>query len=241
MANIFVGTSGWSYPHWKAVFYPAGLSQKNWLEHYIQHFNCVELNVTFYRLVPKDTFRDWYRRTPAHFRFVAKGPRFISHIKKLKEANAPLKRFMKNAAGLKEKLAAVLWQFPPHLQKDIRSLDTFLGLLKNFGLRQVFEFRHRSWFDREIYHLFRQHNACLCMADSDQYPCVKEVTADFIYLRFHGRGSLYGGNYTRKQLADWALVAKQFENKDIFSFFNNDAHGYAVKNALTFRELLTER
>jgi uncharacterized protein YecE (DUF72 family) len=239
MARFFIGTSGWTYPHWAGgVFYPKGLSQNKWLEYYAEFFNCVELNVTFYRLVLKKTFRNWHKRTPKDFSFVAKGSRFITHIKKLKQVNEPLNLFIDNVLGLKEKLAAVLWQFPPSLKKDSKRLESFLKLLRKTKIRQVFEFRNDSWFDKEIYGLLKEYNACLCIAHSGRFPCVKQITGDFLYLRFHGGESLYSSNYSDKELKGWVSFSRQQENKDIFAFFNNDAYAYAVKNALRFRELL---
>lgn len=237
MSNAFVGTSGWSYPHWQDVFYPDGLSQSKWLEHYAQFFNCVELNVTFYRLVQKKTFHNWYKRTPDKFYFVAKGSRFITHIKKLKGIGESLALFIDNAKGLKEKLSAVLWQFPPGFKRDLKRLETFLKLLKKTKIRQAFEFRHQTWFDREVYALLKKYNACLCIAHSGHFPCVREITADFVYLRFHGGESLYSSDYSDRELKEWSDFAKSTK-KDIFAFFNNDAYGYAVKNALKFRGLL---
>lgn len=240
MSKIFVGTSGWNYPHWaNGVFYPAGLSQSKWLEHYVKYFNSVELNVTFYRLVRKETFQNWYKRTPKDFYFVAKGSRFITHIKKLKAPREPLNLFMDNVSGLREKLAVVLWQLPPGFKKNEGRLERFLKLLKKTKARHAFEFRHESWFDEEIYSLLKRYNACLCIAHSDRFPCVKEITADFVYLRFHGGGrAIYTSDYPDKELRQWAHFAKKFRNKDIFAFFNNDAYGHAIKNALKFRRLL---
>ncbi|MCM8795521.1 MAG: DUF72 domain-containing protein [Candidatus Omnitrophica bacterium] len=240
MRELFVGTSGWNYPHWAdGVFYPQGLRQNNWLGYYAQHFNCVELNVTFYRTPEKKTFKNWYKKTPDDFCFVAKGSRLITHIKKLKQIKEPLNLFINNVISLKTKLAAILWQLPPSFKKDKKVLSTFLRLLKTSGIRQVFEFRNKSWFDEEVYALLKSYNASLCIAHSgDRFPCVKEVTADFIYLRFHGGESLYSSNYSDKELKEWVDFAKRFKDKDIFAFFNNDAFGYAVKNALRFRELL---
>ena len=252
---IYVGTSGWNYPHWKGVFYPEGLSADRWLEHYIKFFNCVELNVTFYRLVKKETFQNWHKRSPKDFYFVAKGSRFITHIKKLKDIKKPLDLFIDNACGLRDKLAAILWQFPPSFsrpvidyssgippkagKKGLKRLEPFLKLLKKTGIRQVFEFRHNTWFDDEVYQLFKAYNFCLCVAHSPRFPCQKIVTADYLYLRFHGGELLYGSNYSDQELKDWARFAREFKkNKDIFAFFNNDAHAFAVKNALRFRELL---
>lgn len=195
-------------------------------------------NVTFYRSVKRKVFENWNKRTPKNFSFVAKGPRFITHIKKLKIEKESLDFFMDSCSGLKEKLSAVLWQLPPSYKKDIKRLELFFKLLKKTNVRQAFEFRNETWFDDEVYSLLSEFNACLCIAHSGRFPCVKEITADFIYLRFHGGGSLYSSNYSDSELKEWAAFAKKFKNRDIFAFFNNDAHGYAVKNALKFRELL---
>ena len=238
---IYVGTSGWSYLHWKKVFYPEGLTQTRWLEHYIKFFNCVELNVTFYRLVQKKTFQNWRKNTPESFYFIAKGSRFITHIKRLKSVKEPLDLFLNNACGLEDKLAAILWQFPPSFKKNIARIETFLKLLKKTNIRQVFEFRNNSWFDVETFTLLKKYNACLCIAHSGRFPCVREVTADFLYLRFHGGGSLYSSNYSRQELKDWAGFAGSVKVKDIFAFFNNDAHGFAVRNARQFRDFLENK
>lgn len=240
MPKKFIGTSGWNYPHWAGgVFYPEGLSQSRWLDYYTQFFNSVELNVTFYRLVKKETFGNWRKTTPKDFYFVAKGSRFITHIKRLKAPKESLGMLFDNVSGLKEKLAAILWQLPPGFRADLRRLEGFLKLLKKRKARQAFEFRHESWFNKEVYSLLREYNACLCIAHSGRFPCVREVTADFLYLRFHGGSPiLYSANYSDKELKEWADFAKRHKSKDIFAFFNNDACGYAVKNALKFKELL---
>jgi len=236
---VYVGTSGWNYLHWKGIFYPEGLPQARWLQHYVKFFNCVELNVTFYRLVKKETFQNWRKRTPEDFYFVAKGSRFITHIKKLKDISQPLNLFLDNARGLRDKLALVLWQLPPSFKKDIKRLTLFFKLLKKTNLRHSFEFRNESWFDSEVYRLFKEYNFCLCIAHSPRFPCQRVITADFLYLRFHGKELLYGSNYSDKELKAWAEFAREFKKqKDIFAFFNNDARGFAVKNALRFRELL---
>jgi len=230
------------YPHWQGVFYPRDLSQNKWLEHYVKFFNSVELNVTFYRLVQQKTFQNWYKRTPEDFHFVAKGSRFITHIKKLKDVRESLALFTDNVKLLKEKLAAVLWQLPPSLKIDLGRLEAFLKLVKRTRTRQAFEFRNQTWFDKEVYDLLKRYNGCLCIAHSDRFPCVKEITADFIYLRFHGGESLYSSDYADKELKEWADFAKQWsktgKKKNILAFFNNDAYGYAVNNAQRFRELL---
>lgn len=238
MSKSYIGTSGWNYPHWQGIFYPKDLNQGNWLEHYAKFFNAVELNVTFYRLVQKKTFHNWRKRTPKEFSFVAKGSRFITHIKRINSVKKSLNLFIDNVVELKEKLAAMLWQFPPSFKEDHKRLESFFKALNKTKIRQVFEFRHGSWFKKETYALLKKYNACLCIAHSARFPCAKEVTADFLYLRFHGSDSLYSSNYFDRELKEWADFAKKHKNKDIFAFFNNDAYAYAIKNALKFKELL---
>lgn len=241
MKKFFIGTSGWKYPHWaNGVFYPQGLAQSKWLEYYAQFFNAIELNITFYRLPEKKVFLKWYNLTPKEFFFVVKGSRFITHIKRLKDIKEPLSLFFDNIGALKDKLAAVLWQLPPNYKIDLRRLELFLKQLKKTKIRQVFEFRDASWFNPKVYALLKKYNACLCIADSNVFPCEKEVTADFIYLRFHGREVLYGSEYSDQELKKWAEFVGHCVDKTVFSFFNNDARGFAVKNALRFRELLEE-
>ncbi len=235
----YIGTSGWNYKHWSdGLFYPHGLSQRKWLEYYCEHFNTVELNVTFYRLPKEETFKGWYQRTPGNFLFIVKGSRFITHIKKMQDCKGPVELFISTVKLLKEKLGAVLWQFPPSLKKNIQALEQFFNLLNNTGIRQVFEMRHASWFDYEIFDILQSSNACLCIADSDRWPCAKEVTADFLYLRFHGRNGTYRSKYTDEQLREWTTFVKAQDVKDTFAYFNNDIGGHAVNNAKTFREFL---
>jgi uncharacterized protein YecE (DUF72 family) len=243
--KTFVGTSGYNYPHWSdGVFYPRGLPERKWLEYYMSFFNTVELNVSFYRLPKKSVFEGWRKRTPENFRFVVKGSRFITHIKKLKDCEEPLKIFFNNVEGLKKKLGAVLWQLPPNLHANREKLEAFCkiihGLRVSGSTRHSFEFRHSSWFCEEIYAILRKYGFSLCIAHSKDWPCEELATSDFIYFRFHGGEILYGSNYSEEELREWASKAKHWmeKRKDIYAYFNNDAHGFAVKNALRFKELL---
>jgi len=231
-----VGTSGWVYNHWRGVFYPYDLPQYKWFEYYTKFFNAVELNVTFYRSIKKEVFKNWFKRSPEDFYFVVKGSRFITHIKKLKGKDT-LETFFDSCSELKYKLAGILWQLPPGFKKDLLRLEAFLENLKKFKMRNIFEFRNKTWFTKETYDLLRNHNACLCIADSSLWPKKKEITADFIYLRFHGRDGIYSANYSDKELKEWAEFALSIK-RDIFAFFNNDAFGFAVKNALKFKQFL---
>ncbi|MFH0877149.1 MAG: DUF72 domain-containing protein [Candidatus Omnitrophota bacterium] len=239
MARLWVGTSGWNYAHWaNGVFYPQGLKSAEWLKYYAKFFNAVELNVTFYRQVQKKTFEHWRRVTPRNFCFVVKGSRFITHIKRLKDVKGSLEMFFDSVGALKAKCGAVLWQLPPGFKKDSHRLEGFLKLLQKKKIPQVFEFRHATWFQEDVVALLKSYRACLCIAHSDRFPCEKMVTANFLYLRFHGPGGLYGSRYTSAQLKSWVRFAREFKKKNIFVFFNNDACGHAVENALAFEKLM---
>jgi len=243
--RTFVGTSGYNYSHWSdGVFYPGGLSEREWLEYYANFFNTVELNVSFYRLPKRSTFEGWRKRTPEDFTFVVKGSRYITHIKKLKDCGEALNLFFNHVEGLKEKLGAVLWQLPPNLHINCERLESFCKIIHDLKVssltRHSFEFRHRSWFCKEVYSILKKYGFSLCIAHSNYWPYEEVTTSDFVYLRFHGGEILYGSNYSEKELRDWASKARYWmgKGKDIYAYFNNDAHGFAVKNALRFKELL---
>jgi len=238
--KIYVGTSGYNYEHWRKIFYPPDLAKNKWLSFYTQHFNCVELNVTFYRLPSKKTFISWYKNTPPQFRFVVKGSRFITHIKRLKDCQDSLNIFFENVSLLKEKLICILWQLPPSLKFEYKRLENFLNLLKKYNCLYSFEFRHQSWFNQLTYKLLKENKMNLCIADSPNFPSQEVITTDFVYLRFHGGRILYGSNYSSQELLSWAEKTKKWLKKAklLFAFFNNDAYGFAVKNAQEFKKLL---
>ncbi len=243
--KIYIGTSGYSYKHWAdGVFYPKALSQKQWLEYYSKYFNSVELNVTFYRLPNKKTFESWYEKTPQNFVFIAKGSRYITHIKRLKEPENSIRIFFENVEGLKDKLKVILWQFAANFSLNYDRFSEFCKGLKNNkfskSLVHAFEFRNKNWFCKQIYDILNKYNFCLCIAHSDRWPCIEEVTSDFIYLRFHGGVELYGSNYSERELKTWAEKSNHWisQGKDLYAYFNNDAYGYAVKNALRLKELI---
>ncbi len=241
--KIFIGTSGYLYQHWREIFYPKDLSPSKWLEFYCQNFDTVELNVTFYRLPSQRVFESWHKRAPQDFTFAVKGSRFITHIKKLKEIKNPLELFFSRTENLKEKLGVVLWQFPSNFKVGIEKLEKFLVLCSKFKVgRQAMEFRHQSWFSKEVYDLLKKYNVALVIPDSPHWPSVEEITADFTYLRFHGGRELYGSNYSSKELKNWASKIKRWQrqNLDIYAYFNNDAYGYALKNAKALKKLVNQ-
>ncbi|OGP91664.1 MAG: hypothetical protein A2156_15295 [Deltaproteobacteria bacterium RBG_16_48_10] len=241
---ILIGTSGYNYPHWwNGIFYPAGLPQRKWLEFYAEHFDTVELNVSFYRLPAKEVFKNWSKRTPRHFSFGLKGSRFITHIKRLKECREPLSLLMEHASPLKEKLGAVLWQLPPRFRFQKERLEEFCVLLSTLprskSLRHAFEFRDESWFCREAIQILEEFKFALCVAHGSGLPYLETVTSEFIYLRLHGGETLYGSNYSDQELREWAVKIQGWEKggKTVFVYFNNDAYGFAIKNALTLKKL----
>lgn len=250
-ARVFIGTSGFSYPHWgNEVFYPKGLSQRDWFLYYVKHFDTVELNVSFYRLPKKETFIGWRRKAGPKFVFSVKGSRFITHVKKLKDCQEPINTFFENADGLltsevkpssniENTSEVVLWQLPPRFKANPERLKLFLKILpKNF--RHAFEFREASWLDDKIYKILKKHNATVVFQDFPGWPITEEITADFVYLRFHGKTHLYTSCYTEKELIKWARKIKDWKKKglDCYAYFNNDALGYAIENAKQLKRQL---
>ena len=245
MPKAYIGTSGYIYNHWSGVFYPEGLAKDKWLEYYCKFFDTVELNVTFYCLPQETAFKNWYKRTPDNFIFTLKGSRFITHIKKLNDCEEPLELFFNRAKHLKEKHKMILWQTPPNFKVDLERLEKFCGLLEKISppkLHHAFEFRHESWFCEEVYQILEKYNVALVKGD---YPLGipqedMPETADFVYLRRHGPSDLYSSNYSDNQLKKDAKHIKNWlnNNKDVFVYFNNDADGFAIKNALKLKKMI---
>lgn len=196
MAHLLIGTSGWTYSSWNGVFYPEDLPSRHYLEFYSRKFATTEVNYSFYHLPRPSTYEKWSAQVPEHFIFALKASRFITHINRLAGVKEAWTTFVQNALALGPHLGPVLLQFPPSFRCDQPRLATFLRSAQRPAatsdpLRLVFEFRHESWFAEEIYALLRKHNAALCIADSPRYPRRDDVTADFVYFRFHGRTDLF--------------------------------------------------
>jgi uncharacterized protein YecE (DUF72 family) len=242
MGRLFIGTSGYSYQHWKEVFYPRDLSQVRWLEFYCEHFDTVELNVTFYRLPKEQVFAGWYKRTPPDFCFAAKGSRFITHVKKLNDCRQPLQLFKENASALKKKLAIILWQLPPNLHYNNERLAEFCRLLADEypEKRHTFEFRHESWLQEECFDILKAHGLALCIPVAPELPRQEQMTAPFSYIRFHSSETRANSSYTDKELAQWAeKIRRWLKEYDVYVYFNNDARGFAITNAKQLREYLS--
>lgn len=238
----FIGTSGWHYGDWRGRFYPQGMPSIEYLDYYSRFFNTVELNGVFYRMPKPSAVTHWYQVTPKQFRFAYKASRFITHIKKLKEPREPLRLMYRMADRLKEKLAVILFQLPPHWSVDLERLKHFLSALPT-GYRHVMEFRHPSWFVPEVYELLDRYRVALCFYDMKGEPSPRVLTAPWVYMRMHGPSSLYGGDYQDTALKPLAKDVKQWakRQKAVYVYFNNDRQGYAIQNAKRLLELVRPR
>lgn len=241
---IHVGTSGWSYDDWKGRFYPEQLARRRWAEHYRTVFSTVEVNATFYRLPRTTTVERWRDEAPAGFRYVTKGSRYLTHVKRLRDHEQGLRTYVDRVAPLGPALAAVLWQLPPDLTCDVGLLESFLAALPDHvgdrQLRHAVEFRHPSWLGDDVFALLARHRAAHVWVSSEAMPPHRTRTTDFVYLRFHGLAGGWHHDYTDAELAPWAdaLAAVAAEGHGGFAFFNNDGAARAPCNALRLHTLL---
>jgi uncharacterized protein YecE (DUF72 family) len=237
--KIHIGTSGWHYKHWKGTFYPEDAKEKDQFKEYLKSFSTVELNNSFYKLPPPETFETWRKSTPARFIFAVKANRFLTHNKKLIVDKNSIKRFFHSVDRLEKKLGPILFQLPPKWRINAERLETFIEALPE-GYRYTFEFREHSWYDQEVYRILRDNNCAFCIYELEYHMSPMEITADFIYIRLHGPGNKYQGSYSDKTLKDWATHCKEWQKKglDVYIYFDNDQEGYAAFNAVRLAELV---
>lgn len=242
-AEIRIGTSGYSYKHWRGRYYPNDLKPSEWLAHYLKDFDTVELNNTFYHLPSEEAFDNWRKATPKDFLFAVKGSRFLTHMIKLKDPQRGVVNFMPRAERLRAKLGPVLWQLPPKWNVNVERLEIFLSLLPEKH-RYAFELRNQTWMTEDVYAVLRKYNAAFCIYDLAGYQSPLEITADWTYVRLHGPTPFkYQGSYSDKKLATWADRIKTWSKsmKAIYAYFDNDDSAFAVKNALTLKEMIGRR
>ncbi|MBV9252491.1 MAG: DUF72 domain-containing protein [Acetobacteraceae bacterium] len=230
--QIRIGISGWTYQPWRGVFYPKGLPQKRELEYASNQFNSIEINGTFYGMQRPEAFASWVEQTPDDFVFAVKGPRFITHIRRVRDAEIPLANFI--ASGLLRlgrKLGPILWQFPPSFRFNAERIEAFLALLPHDTqsaahyacrhddrlkgrawlkaevdqpLRHALEIRHESFRTQAFIDLLRRYDVALVCADTVEWPRLMDVTSDFVYCRLHGSEELYASGYDDTALDVWA-------------------------------------
>lgn len=239
--NIYIGTSGWHYKHWKGNFYPANMPQRDYLNHYLQFFKTVEINNSFYKLPAADTFACWRKAVPEDFIFAVKGSRFITHMKKLKDPEQSFAKFIHQVGFLEEKLGPILFQLPPMWNLNYQRLKIFLEMLPAY-YRYTIEFRNANWYDERVYELLREHKVAFCIYELEGHMSPMEVTADFVYVRLHGPEGKYAGSYSDTALQWWANQALTWslQGKHVYIYFDNDQNGYAVFNAQTLKTIVSE-
>lgn len=235
---IHVGTSGWQYASWREPFYEER-PQRSWFEHYASVFSTVEVNNSFYMLPKESTFRRWRGRAPERFVFVVKASRYITHLRRLRDAKDPVGLFWSRTKLLREKLGPVLFQLPPNLGVDVSLLRDFLEILPT-AIRPAFEFRHGSWTRDDVFQALDERGAAWVLADRPGASVPQVVTGGWSYVRFHqGRRSHPG--YSRSKLRAWADRMAATEVREQWAFFNNDPLAAAPFDALAFRRMLEER
>jgi uncharacterized protein YecE (DUF72 family) len=268
MATTRIGISGWRYEPWRRIFYPPDLAQARELEFASRAFSTIEINGSFYSLQTPRSYAAWREATPDGFVFSVKGPRYITHLLRLKNIEKPLANFFASGVfELRGKLGPLLWQFPPHFRFDEERFESFFEKLpRDTGqalrlarkrdarmhgrsslkidaerpLRHAVEIRHESFVTPAFVRLLKKHRVALVVADTaGKWPLVEELTADFMYLRLHGDKELYASGYTDAALDHWAdRIRRWSRRRDVFCYFDNDIKVRAPFDADRLREKL---
>jgi uncharacterized protein YecE (DUF72 family) len=241
--RIRIGCSGWNYASWKDEFYD-GKPAREWLRHYAIFFDTVEVNNTFYRLPKRQSVANWVLQSPPGFLFTIKASRYLTHIKRLNDLGPGLERLYACIQPMREspKMGPVLWQLPPSFRRDDDRLGAALERLAGTKERHCFEFRHPSWFTDEVYALLREHRAALVIGDR---PEVKKFqaqvfTTDWTFVRFHYGSKGRRGNYSERELEEWAQRFESWSREvEVLAYFNNDWEVFAVRNALWLKRRLS--
>lgn len=241
--RVRIGCSGWNYRDWRdGVFYPPRCPPRRWLAYYAERFDTVEVNSSFYRLPRPDAVARWAEQTPPEFLFAVKVSRYVTHVKRLRDVEEHLPLLLERIAPLAaaEKLGPLLWQLPPTFARDDERLAEALAAFPP-DLRHAVEFRHQSWFAPRPLELLAAHRVALVVGDRPGAPGPDRPvpTTDFAFVRFHHGSRGRRGNYSDRELADWARMLRAWARRgEVFAYFNNDWEGFAPRNASTMQELL---
>ncbi len=244
MAKAYIGTSGWAYKSWKGAFFPEDLKESELLDYYQEHFNSVEINSSFYRLPKPQTVRNWADKAPAGFRYTFKASRYISHIKKLKDPDETIGRFMDVYKEAGTYGGPVLLQLPPSWTPSPERLgaaiDEFFRAKPDIKLAG--EFRNRDSYDDPLFEVLDEKGAALVIHDmGGSGTSATNPEAPFIFMRYHGaQGKKYAGNYDDERLSKDAKRIKDWlqEGRDVYAYFNNDAENFAPWNAQTLSRIV---
>jgi uncharacterized protein YecE (DUF72 family) len=232
--RLRIGCSGWAYREWRGELYPEDLPQRRWLERYAETFDTVEVNNTFYRLPSRETVESWARSTPSGFTFTIKASRYLTHVKRLRDAGETFPTLLERLEPLIEagKLGSILWQLPENFHRDDERLRTALTELP--AGKHCFEFRHPSWFRAEVMALLREHRAALAIGDHPERPFqTLELTTDWTVVRFHRGKRGQGGSYSPRELDRWKRRIAQWRRRaTVFAYFNHENSPHAIRDAL---------
>ncbi len=238
--TIRIGTSGWQYEHWTGAFYPEKLAKDERLEYYAERLPCVEINNTFYGTPEPATFDAWRSAVPEGFVFAVKASGYITHRKKLKDPNDAVPPFYDAVDRLGDRLGPILYQLPPRWSVNLERLESFLNSLPD-PAQTAFEFRDRSWIVDGVRTMLARFGAAFCIYHLAGFRSPGWVTSDsLVYVRLHGPGDAYEGNYDRRSLAEWRDRIERWadEGRAVFVFFDNDQSGHAAENALQLTEMV---
>ena len=237
LPRVNVGCSGWFYWHWRGQFYPRELPTNLWFEHYANHFRTVELNAPFYAWPTVATILTWLRQAGRRrFIYTVKACELITHVTRFTGTQRLVQDFGLIAKLLGHRMGCFLFQLPPSFHYTPARLKRIVTQLDP-SLRNVVEFRHRSWWNESVYAAFRRRGIIFCSASGPRLPDELVRTADDVYLRFHGVKRWYRHDYSKEELATWADRIRASGAKRVWAYFNNDRDGYAIKNA---RELMRQ-
>lgn len=239
-----IGTSGWTYKHWRGTFYPQGLRIADQLDHYTERFRTVELNGSHYRWPADSTVEAWRERLPAGFEMAVKASRYLTHYRKLNEPQDWVERIVHTLDLLGNHAGPLLLQLPANLHRDDDRLAGFLGLLPE-RVRVAVEVQHESWLDEDVFDLLDRHGAGFVVSVIAGREPVLRATGRLAYVRFHNADPdwRYGGSFSDAELAPWVGRLRELTGADAagvrpaYVYFNNDNHGHAAFNALTLRRM----
>jgi uncharacterized protein YecE (DUF72 family) len=234
--RFHIGCSGFYNKHWKEVFYPSDLPQKEWLTFYSNKLHTLELNVTFYRFPSLRTMQNWYNKSPEDFIFSVKAPKLITHMKQFEDCERLFNDFYGVCEqGLQQKLGCILFQLPPTFQYEEEKLEKILSYMDD-SFHNVLEFRHPSWWDRKVYNKLTDRKISFCTVSHPKLPDTLVCTTDTAYVRLHGDPKLFYSEYSAEYLEKLkkSLLKKQ-KLRDVYIYFNNTASTAGILNALDFQ------
>jgi uncharacterized protein YecE (DUF72 family) len=245
MEGVRIGTSGWTYGHWAGVFYPEGLGRARWRDYYVERFDTVELNASFYRWPGVKPFEGWSRSLPDGFALSVKASRWLSHGRRLNDPDgAWADRLVAAMRALGDRAGVVLVQLPGDLERNPDTLARLAAFLERMpeDVRVAMELRHPSWDDDTVAATLEKHGAAYVVTHGTGLHTVMRTTAPFVYCRWHGPTNrpLYAGNYSADALKEWAerILAWRDEGRDVWGYFDNDGSGHAPANARELLDLL---